>query len=325
MKFKKILALSAGLTAFLTTSLGCMVWGGASDSKAPDNKVKAIRFEPLPDLKFAVDTLYFTNENFDAKYARAAAGQFSPGSNTVRVSYFAYDSSANSRVRLNCDNANEAIEVVRRHEMEHARKANIVQNASGLSGWDRARLAVMNETMAPGGEIIEAVEYHIKNGERYPQDRSFLWRADSLIMARHKEKNFGLGDGVPVDFSDPVIADVVLESAVDKFAKDHKRGFYHTKIKNELKLVKRPKYKPHSKCDLQPNVSNYWPMGNQWGVLWTYDVSTPWAVFYKKQVDIWNSATKETRQRVINKVDSIVKSDMAPGQMLMTKTFKYPH
>ena len=325
MKFKKLLTLSAGLSVLLGASIGCAVLGGAADNKTPDKALKTIRFKPLPDLKTVIDTLYFTNENFDAKYARAAAGQFIPGTNTVRVSYFMYDDTANARVRLNCDNANEAVGVVRRHEMEHARKANIVQDVMGLSPWDRARLAVMNESMAPGGEIIEAVEYHIKNGERYPQDRSFLWRADSLIMARHREKNFGFCDGVPVDFSDPVIADIVLESAVDKFARDHKRGFYHTKIRGELKGGKRSKYKPHNQCDLRPNVLNYFPMANQWGILWTYDVSAPWVVFNKKRVDIWNSATVATRNRVINKVDSIVKTDMAPGQMLMSKIFEYPH
>jgi len=325
VKFKKLLTLSAGLSVLLGMSIGCAVWGGASDNKTPDKAVKTIRFKPLPDLKTATDTLYFTNENFDAKYARAAAGQFIPGTNTVRVSYFMYDDTANARVRLNCDNANESVEVVRRHEMEHARKANIVQDVMDLSPWDRARLAVMNESMAPGGEIIEAVEYHIKNGERYPQDRAFLWRADSLIMARHNEKNFGFGDGVPVDFSDPVIADIVLESAVDKFARDHKRGFYHTKIRSELKGVKRSKYKPHNQCDLKPNMSNYFPMANQWGILWTYDVTSPWTILKTRQVDVWKSATESTRRRVINKVDSIVKTDMAAGQMLMLKTFKYPH
>lgn len=325
MKFKKLLTLSAGLSVLLGTSISYAALEGASDNQTPDKALKTIRFKPLPDLKTATDTLYFTNENFDAKYARAAAGQFIPGTNTVRVSYFMYDDTANARVRLNCDNANEAVGVVRRHEMEHARKANIVQDVMGLSPWDRARLAVMNESMAPGGEIIEAVEYHIKTGERYPQNRAFLWRADSLIMARHNEKNFGFGAGVPVDFSDPVIADIVLESAVDKFAKDHKRGFYHTKIRGELKGGKRSKYKPHNQCDLKPNMSNYFPMANQWGILWTYDVSAPWVVFNKKRVDIWNSATVATRNRVINKVDSIVKTDMAPGQMLMSKTFEYPY
>lgn len=325
MKFKKLLTLSAGLSVLLGTSISYAALEGASDNQTPDKALKTIRFKPLPDLKTATDTLYFTNENFDAKYARAAAGQFIPGTNTVRVSYFMYDDMANARVRLNCDNANEAVGVVRRHEMEHARKANIVQDVMGLSPWDRARLAVMNESMAPGGEIIEAVEYHIKTGERYPQNRAFLWRADSLIMARHNEKNFGFGAGVPVDFSDPVIADIVLESAVDKFAKDHKRGFYHTKIRGELKGGKRSKYKPHNQCDLKPNMSNYFPMANQWGILWTYDVSAPWVVFNKKRVDIWNSATVATRNRVINKVDSIVKTDMAPGQMLMSKTFEYPY
>ncbi|MDE5615369.1 MAG: hypothetical protein K2I81_00860 [Alphaproteobacteria bacterium] len=324
MKFKKVLALSAGVSVALTASIGCAVFNNASDVEAQQN-TKTIRFEPLPDLKFVIDTLYFTNENFDAKYARSAAGQFVPGSNTVRVSYFACDDSANSRVKYYCNIANESIEAVRRHEMEHARKAHIVQDVNHLSRWDRARLAVMNEAMAPGGEIIEAVEYHIENGERYPQDRAFLWRADSLIMARHKEKNFGYGDGVPVDFSDPVIADIVLESAVNKFARDHKRGFYHTKIKKELSGVRRPKYKPHNKCDLMPTALNYIPMVDQWGVLWTYDVKAPWTVFAKNSVDIWNSATEETRRRVINKVDSIVKTNMTSGEMLNPKTFEYPY
>jgi len=321
MKFKKFLSLSAALVVTLVGTLGNV--SGEKTAEAADTTVKKITFKPLPDLKYRVDTLRITKENFNRRFLRAAAGQFVPGTNTVIITYFLAETD-DPRVIRNCDASNQSTRVVIRHEMEHAKKAHIVQDVSKLSGFDRARLAVMNESMAPGGEIIEAIEYHLETGERYPMDRRFLWRADSLIMARQKEKQGGVMLTKEVDFSDPVISGVILESAVEKFAKDHQRGFYHTKIKKELNAGKRHKYKKHKECEISTTPANYMPFMNQWGALWTYDVKTPWTVSQKKRVDIWNSATKEARERVIHKVDSIIKTDMRPGQMLLKKTYEYP-
>jgi len=323
MRFKKLFSLSALLVVTLASSFGNykQTKEEIDTAKEPAKKVK---FEPLPDLKFQVDTLRVTKENFENTLVHSAAGLFHPSTNTIAITYY-LPVTDDPRIVKYCEIWNKCTRVVKRHEMEHATKAHIVKAVEKLSGWDRARLAAMNESMAPGGEIIEAIEYHLETGERYPVDRMFLWRADSLIMARQKEKNMGIEPIKEVDFSAPVIADVILESAVDKFAKDHKRGFYNTRIKTELQAVTRPKYKMNKQCTILATVTNYLPMRNQWGALWTYDVKTPWALGKKKKVDIWNCATKNTRARVINKVDSIIKSDMAPGQMLLLKTYKYTH
>jgi len=323
MKFKKLLSLSAVAIVTLASSLGSQFPPNTAESDTKKDADKKVKFELLPDLKYKTDTLRLTEENFDLVFPRAAAGQFIPGTNTVKVTYFLAETD-NPRINKNCEYSNRGMRVVMRHEMEHAKKAHIVKDVSKLSGWDRARLAAMNESMAPGGEIIEAIEYHLETGERYPTDRMFLWRADSMIMSRQKEKQGGVMLIKEVDFSDPVIADIILESAVDKFAKDHKRGFYHTRIQQELNAVKRPKYRKNRECKIPITIANYMPTVNQWGALWTYDVKTPWVLLKTKQVDIWNSATQKTRDRVINKVDSIVKSDMLPGQMLLTATYKNP-
>ncbi len=322
MKFKKLLSLSAALAVTLVSSLGGVLADKAKDADKAKQPVKKVKFQPLPDLKYRVDTVRLTKENFNRVAARSAAGQFLPYKHTIAITYYLTETD-DPRVVYNCKLWNESRRVVMRHEKEHAVKSHIVKNVNKLSRWDRARLAAMNESMAPGGEIIEAIEYHLETGERYPADRMFLWRADSLIMARQKEKNLGL-EPKEVDFSDPVIADVILESAVNKFAKDHKRGFYHTRIKNELRGCKRPKYQGNRECTITPTIANYLPMYNQWGALWTYDVKTPWVLLQKKRVDIWNSATKETRERVIHKIDSIVKTDMAPGQILQKDIYEYP-
>lgn len=318
MKFKKLLSLSAVLVTGLTMSVPWLVRDGERSDSNDGHKQEV--YSLWPDLKFKTDTLHITNENFQSRFMRASAGIFVPGDNSVHLTYITYDSTANALVKANSDAANEAARVVLRHEMEHARKANITQNIAQLSPWNRARLAIMNESMAPAGEIIESQEYRLETGERFPQNRNFLWEADSLIMARHNQIHHGNGKFKPVDFSDPVIADILLDKAVDKFAKDHKKGFYKSKIKKELQGVKRPVYKPHNQCD--PLVFVYAPDANQWGALWTYDVSAPWHM--KRRVDVWNSATITARHRAINKVDSIIKSDLEPGQILYRNLFKKP-
>lgn len=317
MKFKKILSLSAVLTASLVMSGDVFLKEKTNDSFADETKVETVKPVIYPDLKFKTDTMHLTNENFDVIYPRAVAGLFFPQTNEISITYFECDDNASDRIKRTCEMGNQGVRVVKRHEMEHARKANIVYNTPGLSRWDRARVAAMNEVMAPASEIIESQEYRLETGERFPQDRQFLWKADSLIMERHNQLTYGFGKNVPVNFSDPIIADIILNSAVDKFAAVHKRGFYKKAIKREL-MGRLVKYTPNTQTDR--DFSFFSPQYNQWGAMWTYDVSTPW--YIKRRVDIWNSATVAARMRVINKVDSIVRSDMTPEQRLNPNIYK---
>lgn len=318
MKLRKILSLSAVLSATLVMS-GVDVFKETTDDSFSDDKmVEPVKTVVYQDLKFKTDTLHLTDDNFDVVYPHAVAGLFFPKKNEISITYFECDDNSSERIKNVCDRGNSGVRVVMRHEMEHARKAHIVYNTPGLSRWDRARVAAMDEVMAPAAEIIESQEYRLETGERFPQDRQFLWKADSLIMARHNQTHFGFGKNVPVNFSDPVIADIVLESAVNKFAQVHNRGFYKKRIQRELAGTMRINYIPNSQTDI--DFSFFLPHYNQWGAMWTYNVSTPW--YMKHRVDIWNSATAAARMRVINKIDSIVSSDMTPGQKLSLNVYK---
>lgn len=317
MKFRKMFSLSVVL------STGLVLGGAAAffETDTPGKKQKPVQFMTRPDLKIKTDTIYMTNENFDSLSKTLDVGQFRPMSNSVYMFVFKYDDTANPRVKRNCDKWNGAARVVLRHEMEHARKADAVYNIKKrLSRWDRARVAIMNETMAPAAEIIESQEYRMETGMCFPAKRIFLWPADSMIMARHNQIHNENARFKPVDFSDSLTADIVLKCAINQFVRDYNRGFYRFVIQRNLKSQYPMPYTPNNQCDKIP--AEYAPEMNQWGALWTYDINAPW--YIRRRVDVWNSATDAARQYVISKVDSIVNVELEPGQKLNPDVFEKP-
>ncbi len=327
MNFKKLFSLSAG---FVLTLASGVVLGmfyrtgqeGADKSSAPLNS----SYNLLPDLSICTDTTLVTSDN----WSKLAAGVFLPTQNKVIVYHFVPADTAKWLPHW-CAVQNDASRVVARHEVEHARKANIVQNVQGLSGYSRAQMAIMNETMAPAAEIVEAMTYRMETGRRFPIDRRFLFRADSMIMAWHSL--FG-ALGPMIDLGRPEIADIILRASIDKFVMDYGRGIYHTKVRNELNARPRAKYTPHRYCD-NNMFSHCCPQINDWGALWTFEVTPfikngnvlrqftlPRGCFLPcYSVDLWNSATQSARDYVLQKVDSCIMVEMNPGQMLQNKVF----
>ncbi len=327
MKFRKILSLSFAfvLSMALTGSANLLPTENAKDAvkKTAKKPVKSIK-----PITFSMDTVLVTKDNV----SKIAAGQFSPCRNHVSVSYMVLSPEL-KHLKKWCEEQNNSLRVVTRHEVEHARKAAMVQNVNELPGYRRAQVAIMNECMAPAAEIIEAMTYRIETGRRYPADRAFLFRADSLIMNAQQKRGFSC---VGIDFSCPEIADIILDASIDKFMKDYNRGFYHYKVQGELDCKPRPKYTPSLNCDTY-NITTFCPAANQWGALWTFDV-TPfqdcvttikgfgWGGYKfncaNQRVDIWNSASEEARRRALDKVDLCIYQEMGHGRMLRLSTFQ---
>lgn len=326
MKFKKLLSLSASFIVPIVLVGGLVTTGIDKDTGSKAQKASVpTNVMPKQNLRLKTDTIVLTDENFKKVFEHAAAAYFVPNSNTIYVNIFVADTD-NDHIRKTVEMNNQGRLLVVRHEMEHAKKAHITNDNKNRLGWHRARVAVVDELMARGGEFIEALEYHIENGVRYPINRGgFVYRVDSLIMARHNEMTGGLGAFLPVDFQDRQIADIIINNATDRYLQVQKNHFYTKRIKNELNCIKRKKYVPNESCEIVPCLFNYLPEIDQWGAMWTYDVKAQWTVTGKKKVDLWNAASQSTRERTIAKIDSVVRQCFTPGQMLIKSTFSKTH
>jgi len=326
VKFKKLLSLSASFIVPIVFVSGLATVGidkgvGSQAQKA------SVRTNVIPKQKLKIknDTIVLTDENFNTAFKHAAAAYFVPNSNTIYVNTFVADTD-NDHIRKTVELNNLGRPLVMRHEMEHAKKAHITNNNKNRSGWHRARVSVMDEMMARGGEFIEAIEYHIENGVPCPSNRGgFIYHVDSLVMARHNEMAGEMSAFLPVDFQDRQIADIIINNAADRYLQVQKSYFYTKRIKNELNCIQRKKYIPNDSCEIVPSLFNYSPEIDQWGALWTYDVKSQWTVTGKKRVDLWNAASQSTRDRTIAKIDSVVRQSFAPGQMLLKSTFSKTH
>lgn len=194
MKFKKLLSLSASFIVPIVLVGGLVTTGIDKDTGSSAQKANvSTNVMPKQNLRIKTDTIVLTDENFKKVFEHAAAAYFVPNSNTIYVNIFVADTD-NDHIRKTVEMNNQGRTLVVRHEMEHAKKAHITNDNKNRLGWHRARVAVVDELMARGGEFIEALEYHIENGVRYPINRGgFVYRVDSLVMARHNEMTGGAG------------------------------------------------------------------------------------------------------------------------------------
>lgn len=316
MKFKKIFSLSVAITATFVLSVG----GLFKISDSGKNEQKTENFQPVgyQDLKIKTDTLHITNDNLNMLYQGPTVAVFLPQFNTINMVHYEYGDDLNKYAKKTCENRNALRPVYMRHEMEHARNANLSLNTTGLSRWDNVRVAIMDEVVARGGEIIEAQNYRLETGKSMPGSRLFLLHADSLIMARCKTVNHS---NPVVNFSDSVIAGIVLKCAVDKFAQVCGQDYYPKRARNILAGRKNIPYTPNNQC--KKSGLFFQPEFNRWGELFTYDVITMWRT--NGHADIWNSASEQVRQYVVAKVDSMAKSYMLPGEMLNLLIFQKTH
>lgn len=273
----------------------------------PKKRIKVVY--KRPELKFRVDTIEVTEANFEDQSERGAGGVYFSSTNTVTVKYFRTNSQK-ALVKRYCQINNDLFRLNKRHEMEHARKYDYVHNKQGYAPFVRAKIAAMNETMAPASEIIEAMDYHYETGKCYPSKKMFIVQADSAITSIMEKYNLSW----PVNYRNPMIADAVLKYAVESFSSAVGRGYYeHTMRKAYNHQEEENFYTPVKQPVLSPF---YNPRFDMWGPLWTFQTTYG-------DVDIFSCATFVGRQNLIDSINSIVARTVDPDKMLFLNRFAF--
>ncbi len=294
MKFSKIYRLTASFVAGI-------VIGGILFSDAPaENNIKKDEKKPektgkviCPNIALQYDTVYVTDDMID-NFKVMSAGVFMPYSGRVHISYFKTDSRRPITQRF-CSQSNDQIRLVRRHELEHVRKANLTKNTVHFSPTVRAAIAAQNEIMAPASEIIEALDYHYETGHPYPTNKSFILYADREITDLAMRQNLSW----PLDFNNPQIADIVMKYAAFRFFSEINRGLYKKTLSRAVELNnKKDVYITNNMCDDCAPIM-FHPEIGMWAPLWQFKS-------LRGDVNIWNAASIAQKQQLLRSVDSIV-------------------
>lgn len=307
MKKKYLYSL---LIAFGMFGIGPLASCNNDKAAAPVHNIKPKKriVSKRPELKFRVDTIDVTDANFEDQSARGAGGVYFSGTNTVTVKYFRTNS-RRAIIQKYCNINNELFRLNKRHEMEHARKYDYVHNKQGYSPFVRAKIAAMNETMAPASEIIEAMDYHYETGKCYPSKKMFIVHADSAITSIMEKYNLSW----PVNYRNPMIADVVLKYAYESFSSAVNRGYYKHTMRKAYDSSGENFYTPLKPPTLSPL---YNPAYDMWGPLWTFQTMYG-------DVDVFNSATFVGRQNLIDSINSIVAKTVDTDKMLILNKFAF--
>lgn len=312
MKFKTILSLSASLCMLLPHDATHHTF----TPEKTETHTTPPQLLPIPDLTFRTDTIVYDGDTTKSH----AAGLFVPTTNEIIIYHFLPQDGTASQKRW-CESQLRGRRFVIRHEAEHARKAHITRTQFHLPPYQRAQIAIMDEMMASGGEIIEAITYRLETNKRPPVNRNFLYKTDSMLQSKS-----GFCSVMGVYSQD--IADIILKSAADKFVGVYDLMSYRKRVHQELQAARHPKYIPHNHCD-GTLFARFDPQNNEWGALWTYKI-TPFIpngniignkCGISSNVDIWNTASEDARQYVLQKVDSCIRLEMEPGQMLHKSFF----
>lgn len=293
MKFKYIVSFSVGFSLAAAIFFGIKMPGNAGKYNigSTQKEIKK-RISPAPEITVFTDSVYVSNENFDQVRATAAGGLFVPSDNSVHVSYF-YTDSKDKKIKDYCYINNVISPMVFRHEMEHARKAALTKLTFCHSPFSRAKIAAVNEIMAPAAEIIESLDYRFLSGRPYPLLKIFVRDADSEIMRIMCEDKMDW----PVNFNNQKIADVVLKYSTQRFLGELRRGVYRSAIVREA-TKPSVKYTPNNKCDMRQCIL-FNPQFDCWGPMFQFDA-------VRGPVNIWDSASMSAKMDFINTLDSVV-------------------
>lgn len=304
MKKKYLYSL---LVAFGLFGIGPLASCDSNDKQQPVKPKKHIVYvSKRPELKFRVDTIDVTDDNFKDLCERGAGGVYFSGSNTVTVKYFRTNSK-NALIKRYCKVNNDLFRLNKRHEMEHARKYEYVHNKQPYSPFVSAKIAAMNETMAPASEIIEAMDYRYETGSCYPSKKGFIVHADSAIVSIMQKYNMSW----PVNYRNPLIADAVIKYSLEGFSSAVNRGYY----KHTMKKAYDKSQEGFSLPIAATRTSLFYnPTLDMWGPLWTFQTTDG-------DVDVFNSATFVGRQNLIDSINSIVARAVDTDKMMLLNRF----
>ena len=293
MKFVKLCNLSLSIAMTVTAVLGpALLVKNARD--ADIERAKILSYKAPPKLEVKIDTLNLSRENFAEKFPSAVAGLFLPIRNEVVVTYFNPMDNADY-VNRTCAHMNGMLQLTMRHEMEHARKAHLTKILPPhYSAQTRARIAAMNETMAPASETIEALDYQYKTGTPIPSSKIFVEEAcDSILKITGKQIQ-----NTPINFNDQKIADIVITNALNYFKSEIKKGQYVTTLQREYYNKAPILYTPHQDCDPFLKLI-FHPEFDMWAPMWQYNTAGGPA-------NLWLAASNKARAKTLNTIDSII-------------------
>ena len=263
----------------------------ANTAQPQKKQIKKVYVYKKPELKLRVDTLSVSDDNFKKITTQGAAGVFFPGTNTVLVYHF-NPVSDSKRIQRYCEYSNNQKTLSARHEMEHARKSDLTHNTEFFSAMGRARVAAINEIMAPASEIIEAVDYHARTGQPYPDAKTFVARADSAIS-----KVWGPFIPGYVNYNYQPVSDAVITYALESFLNSVERGYYsHT-----VRKAYNNKPAPNKPTNNLMNAFLFNPDRNLWDPIWEFQSESGICNPYK-------TASWAVRQNLMQKVDSVIYS-----------------
>lgn len=248
----------------------------------------------VKELLTETDTFYITKELLDSKKV-ISAGVFTPYRKKITVRYF-IPMDNDAKTIYFCNNNNNQIRLILRHEIEHARKENLTKNTNRFSPFVRGAVAVQNEIMAPAAEIIEALDYHYETGHPYPSQKKFIIQADKKITAAANKQHLEW----PLDFNNTQIADIILQCATEQYLGEVSRGIYKKVIRDELdKEFYMTSHNSNNLC--APNAPVlFQPEIGLWQPLWDFQSK-------RGPVNLWNAASTQQKKRLIHATDSIVK------------------
>lgn len=264
-----------------------------NNNKTTNTKISTSTIQ-YPDITFKTDTVLITDEMIKSKKT-IAAGLFIPSSNSIKLFYLTTNSKKEN-IQNYCNNNNTQMRLVLRHELEHARKANMTKNTRFFPAEIRAAIAAQNEIMAPASEIIEAMDYKYETGFSFPTNKYFIQKADQQISSLIKKEHLTY----PIDFNNQKIADITIECALERFLSETKRGLYKTTMLRAYnnEYLDKP-FVPNSSCNSYHAIL-FNPTIGMWDPLWTFDSKNG-------KANVWRAASSKQRQKVLNKIDSLTK------------------
>ncbi len=310
MKFKKIHSLSAALAVTISAlGVGTYVANSAPTVEpAPKRivRVPAKQEYRIDTLKYRVDTIRVTDENYAHVLRRVPAGLFLPDKNTVSVTYFKPESQS-KKVKNFCERNNQAMQLTARHEKEHARKMRFTHlERYRSSPFVRGEIALVNEIMAPAAEIIEAIDYHYQTGKVFSSAKPQPRQADAAISALPSTMNYV----VPVDFNNQAVADIVLEYALAQFKRFFNAGWYRSTVANAVKEKGRHVYPMNNTClTVEPGI--FMPDMGFWDPMWSFES-------LRGPVNLWRSASPAMRKKLMHEIETMTTQAIREsGQILL--------
>lgn len=296
MKFRYLAHLSVSFILGVTSIIAAQTTQ-ENNSKKPANTGKT----QLRPLKYITDTVYVTPET---KITKCAAGRFVPATNTIIIYYF-IPKTPNEQLEKTCNLNNTSKRYVLRHEYEHARKAALTKHTEHLSPMTRARVAALNEVMAPAGEIVEAIEAQHYETQTEKPGRKFIKNALTEINDQCKPNN------ISPYFYTQQVADIIMKHATQHYVNQTADGTYIHGLRKAYFNNKKSAYKPNLEC-AKINKAMFIPQVNMWAPLW--DFETKYGT-----INLWELATKKQKQEMMQKIDSIIYKTTGQNSILLKR------